>query len=98
MTGEDHLVVAFAVAVVIGHDDAPGFAPHLSDAALQMNARPKWRAELLNIAPSPAPDGAPGMLGVQAEKAVVVKEAQQGRRRKLQHALGRRGPDCAAHR
>ena len=92
------MIVVRRVSGSVGDLNLISGAPHGERSALKVDAVAKRRDQPLDIAPGATKYGAPRVLGMQPEKAVIVKKTQQRHRRKLQHALRWRGPHGAAHR
>ena len=97
MAGQYHVIEVRGVAGLVGDMDPPCDPAHGHRSALEIYPVAKGCHQPLDVAPGATAHGAPGVLGVQSEEAVVVEKAQQRHRRKLQHVLRRRGPDGAAH-
>ena len=82
-----------------GATEVGGGAADGGDFGVEADAvlRAERGEELVHVLLRAAVHGEPRVLGVQAEEAVIVEEAQQRDGGELQHQLGRRAPDRAAH-
>ena len=96
--GDDDVVEAVGGAAGRAHVDAPRVARDRHHGVAGADPVAVGRGQRRDVARRPAHDGAPGVVGGDAEQAVVVEEGQQGPQREVQDGAGARRPDRRRHR
>jgi hypothetical protein len=98
VAGQHHLVEAVPVARRVAHLHAFGQATDGAGRRAEPRAPAQRRHDALDIGSAAAAHRAPVQLRTDREQAVIVEEAHEGLRRKVEHAAERRRPDAGGHR
>ena len=97
VAGEDDVVEGVGLAAGGHHGDAARGADDPGGGLAEVQAVAERDGDFFDVGFGAAVDGPPLVLSGEAEKAVIVKEAQERGGGKGEHLLGRGAPDGGAH-
>ena len=97
VAGEDHVIEILSFSGGRHHGDAARGADDPGGGLAEVQAVAERDGDFFDVGFGAAIDGPPLVLSGEAEKAVIVKEAQERGGGKGEHLLGRGAPDGGAH-